>query len=218
MEDQITPLGGQQENDSPVQGQDINDDNAASLHTTRNYIIIRGPEAYRSFISPPDGQWDTEPTGVETIADIRAKLARNSTLEQPIPITVTGTLFPCALLAKGWWDTDTKIDKHIAWRNKVQEWLFHGFDLWGPSWDFTWGLDHWEESRTRDYFFAQLGDGDEANSLPVLIPNSKAQQLREDLLKIKWGGIQAKIKCVLGYREHFARHFSSDLAELSQGL
>jgi len=116
------------------------------------------------------------------------------------------------LLTTGWWDTDDKPDEHIEWRNKVQEWLFHGFDLWGPSWDFTWSFDHWEESQTRSYFIAQLGDGDEANSLPVFVPNSKARQLQEGLTK--WGGVEAEITCVLGHRKHFTKHFDSTLMEL----
>jgi hypothetical protein len=199
-------------NDGPLQGQVSSDHDVVPLHATKNYMILRGPEAYSVLTEPPGEQWDTPAFGKETVEDLRTKLLRGAKLKQPVPITVTGTLFPCALLTTGWWDTNNKIDKHIEWRNKVQEWLFHGFDLWGPSWDFTWGFDHWEESQTRDYFIAQLGDGDEANSLPVLIPNSKAQRLREDLHK--WGGVEAEITCVLGHRDHFTRNFDASLIEL----
>ncbi len=185
---------------------------------TYKYMAIRGPEAHRDFTNRPLGPWDTQTIGVETIENVRAKLLRGVTLEHPVQITVKGALFPCALLTSGWWDRGFNMGvKKVQWRNKVQEWLFHGFDLWGPSWDFTWDIDNWEESRTRNCFIAQLGDGDEANSLSVLIPNSKAQRLRESLQQ--WGGIvEAEITCLLGHRKHFKEHFDSNLMELFGGL
>jgi hypothetical protein len=69
-------------------------------------------------------------------------------LRRPIDIKVRGTLFPCALLSSGWWERrkESKV-RRLQWRDGLQEWLFHGFDLWGPSWDFTWG----EGSEARPY-------------------------------------------------------------------
>jgi hypothetical protein len=202
---------------------------AAKIWHTKKYLSVRGPEAYKDLTNRPSAPLDSPATGIVTIENLRAKLLQGTPLEKPIPITVRGTLFPCALLTSGWWDRVSSTDKdkdkdnkkqgneEIQWRNKVQEWLFHGFDLWGPSWDFTWDSEHWEESRTRDYFIAQLGDGDEANSLAVLIPNSKAQKLRESLQQ--WGGVAtAEITCVLGHRKHFKAHFDSSLMELFGGL
>lgn len=184
----------------------------------KKYLSIRGPKAYSDLTNAPSTPLDSPTLGIVTINDLRAKLVRGTELEKPIPMTVKGELFPCALLTSGWWDTDkNQGNKGIQWRNPVQEWLFHGFDLWGPSWDFTWDSEHWEESRTRKYFIAQLGDGDEANSLAVLIPNSKAQKLRESLQK--WGGVAtAEITCVLGHRKHFKEHVDSSDMELFGGL
>jgi hypothetical protein len=106
----------------------------------------------------------------------------------------------------------------MKWRDGVQEWLFNGFDLWGPSWDFTWDLENWEKKRERRYFIAQLGDGDEANSLPVLIPGEKAQRLQEYFREQNWGGTQAAVSGLLGNRRHFASDIDAGALELFGGL
>jgi len=190
-------------------------------HNTYNYMAVRGPEAHRAFLNRPEGSWGADILGSETVENLRAKLVLDRVqLEKPQPIRVTGSLFPCALLSSGWWDKSGKsvLDK-IAWRDEVQQWLFHGFDLWGPSWDFSWDFDNWESSKKRPYFIAQLGDGDEANSLPVLVPGEKARRLQEYIdANGQWGGIEAEITCVLGHRHHFDKCLDGSAIELFGGL
>ena len=63
----------------------------------------------------------------------------------------------------------------------------------------------------------QLGDGDEANSIPVLLPPSKAKRL-QDVFKSRWGGTQAEISGVLGHRKHFAKYVDAEALALFGGL
>jgi hypothetical protein len=180
------------------------------------YMVSRGPAAHEAFTTRPGEPWDKTIRGNETIENLRAKLlAAPLKLKRPIDIKVRGTLFPCALLSSGWWER-RKEDKvrRLQWRDGLQEWLFHGFDLWGPSWDFTWGGDG---SQARPYCIAQLGDGDEANSIPVLLPAVKAQRLTERLGGT-WGGVEAEVSGVLGHRRHFEQHVDPKMLELFGGL
>jgi hypothetical protein len=175
----------------------------------------------KAFLDRPGGTWSSEILGCETVENLRVKLVVNGTvLEQPQPIKVTGSLFPCALLSSGWWEKNAKTPvENVEWRDEIQQWLFQGFDLWGPSWDFSWDFENWEQSKQRPYFIAQLGDGDEANSLPILIPREKAQRLQEYIHdKGKWGGIEAEITGVLGHRRHFTNCLEPELMELFGGL
>lgn len=185
------------------------------------YMASRGPEAHRAFIERPAEPWEPEILGVERIEDLRTKLLYGRKRPpKPLPITVTGTLFPCALLSSGWWEKSGKSRlKKIKWRDEIQEWLFHGFDLWGPSWDFSWDFENWETTRNRPHFIAQLGEGDEANSLPVLIPREKAKKLQEYIgEKANWGGIEAEITGILGHRKYFEKYFPSQALEMFGGL
>lgn len=183
------------------------------------YMISRGPAAHRAFTARPAEPWDPTISGSETVENLRAKLVQEAVqLARPIPIKVQGTLFPCALLSSGWWERrkESKI-RQLKWRDGLQQWLFHGFDLWGPSWDFTWDVEHWAESKKRPYFIAQLGDGDEANSIPVLLPAAKALRLQEAFNE-SWGGIEAEVSGVLGHRKHFAKYVDPGALELFGGL
>ncbi len=183
------------------------------------YMVSRGPAAHRAFTGQPDGPWDGTIRGSETIEDLRTKLLHSPIqLRKPVEIKVRGTLFPCALLSSGWWEKrqNAKVQQ-MKWRDGLQEWLFTGFDQWGPSWDFTWDFDNWARSRAHRHFIAQLGNGDEANSIPVLLPPSKAQRL-QDVFKSKWGGTEAEICGVLGHRKHFAKYVDEDALALFGGL
>jgi hypothetical protein len=185
-----------------------------------NYMIYRGPDAHRAFVSRPREPWDSSIKATEKIEDLRTKLLHGHRQpREPIQITVRGTLFPCALLRSGWWDLrNNKEDApQIKWKGgEIQQWLFHGFELWGPSWDFSWDLDNWEDAQKRPFFIAQLGDGDEANSLPVLIPREKARKLRERLKS--WGGVEANVSGILGHRQDFSKAFDPNLLTLFGGL
>lgn len=176
-------------------------------------MIARGPETHRAFLGRPAEPWDRSIHGTETVGDLRTKLLQADAdfLPQPIELTVTGTLFPCALLSSGWWErhTECKISG-FDWRDRIQEWLFNGFDLWGPSWDFTWNFETWEKHKENPYFIAQLGDGDEANSLPVLIPREKALRVHEACCG-EWGGNEAEVTGLLGHRRHFQEQHATAL-------
>ena len=107
----------------------------------RRYLITRGPIAFRDYTGAPGGQWDASMRGSEDVSDLRIKLLNKPPLRKATQITVTGTLFPCALLSAGWWERLSMRDpdeEKYPWKDHVQEWLFNGFDLWAPSWDFTW--------------------------------------------------------------------------------
>lgn len=186
-----------------------------------NYMVLRGPKVHQAFLGRPGGAWNSEILGRETIEDLRVKLVVDHVeLEKPQPIRVMGSLFPCALLSSGWWDKAGKSAlERMEWRDEIQQWLFHGFDLWGPSWDFSWDFENWESSKNRPYFIAQLGYGDEANSIPVLIPGEKARRLQDYInAKGRWGGMEAEIIGVLGHRHHFEKYLGADAIELFGGL
>lgn len=140
--------------------------------------------------------------GTQNINDLRKKLLRIKTIPEPVCVTVRGTLFPCALLTAGWWDRQES-NKTVTpeWHDNIQKWLFSGFDLWGPSWDFTWDTEH---NKHNPYVIAQLGYGDEADSIPVLIPREKAGKLNE-FLQENWGGGEVEITGLLGHRSQFVR-------------
>jgi hypothetical protein len=182
------------------------------------YMVSRGPAAHQAFMGGPIAPSDKTIRGEETIESLRAKLLANPvTLRKPVDIKIGGTLFPCALLSSGWWERRKESEaRELKWRDGIQQWLFHGFDQWGPSWDFTWDFGD-ADQQARPYYIAQIGDGDEANSIPVLIPAAKARRLR-DALAGTWGGVEAYINGVLGHRRHFERYIDAKALELFGGL
>jgi len=190
------------------------------IPTTDYYLAGRGPIAHHGLIGRPEEPWGNAAKGVVTIQNLRASLLlKRKILENPIPIKVTGTLLPCALLSSGWWERHIPAQvRQIKWRNPVQKWLFYGFELWGPSWDFSWNFEEWETSRKRPYFIAQLGDGDEVNSLPILIPRSKAVRLQNEFGNDLLRGTETEIVGVLGHRKHFASMIDPKALELFGGL
>ena len=190
------------------------------IPSTDYYLAGRGPIAHSGLIGRPEEPWGNAADGVVTIQNLRASLLlKRKILKSPIPMKVRGTLFPCALLSSGWWERHIPAQaRRIKWRDPVQKWLFYGFDLWGPSWDFSWNFEEWEASRKRPYFIAQLGDGDEVNSLPVLIPRSKAIKLQNEFGKDFLRGIEMEIVGVLGHRKHFASMIDPKALELFGGL
>ena len=178
-----------------------------NLEPTRNsetgrYFIARGVDPYRPFTRRPDEPWDLTIRGTEHISDLRLKLLSSPHLKRPTLITARGTLFPCALLSSGWWERHGKAQQaRMKWRDDLQEWLFNGFDLWAPSWDFSWAQSPAGGSG-RPFCIAQLGGGDEADSIPVVIPREKARKLQE-CLREGWGGVEANVTGLLGHRHQF---------------
>jgi len=171
---------------------------------TRNYLVFRGIDPYKDFLRDPLGPWDLSFRGTEAVDQLRKKLLKMSRLKEPAQMTVRGTLYPCALLSPGWWDRQEKSKKiKPLWSEPLQKWLFQGFDLWGPSWDFCWDFDE-NHDHLNPYFISQLGDGDESDSIPILIPHDKAEKLREEFRE-GWGGVEAEVTGLLGHRDQFSK-------------
>jgi hypothetical protein len=124
------------------------------------------------------GALDFGQRGPVPIKTVREKLAAAPPLRKATQLTVSGTFFPAVLLYAGWWERlrqDPR--KKPEWHDDLQAWLFAGFEQWGPSWDFS--VEGSEESG--NYLFGQIGEGDEANSLPVIVPPSKAERIYEQI-------------------------------------
>jgi hypothetical protein len=158
-------------------------------------------------IDPSEPEYDKSRAllGVGNLREQLDASAKYGEFEKPQLIRVKGTLFPAALLGAGWWEKLKKTtNSSIRWRdeikggNSLQQWLFEGFDMWAPSWDVSWDFEG-RESEPKQYYIAQLADGDEANSLPVIIPQKLAIEWREKFKK-SWGGLEVEITGLLGYK------------------
>jgi hypothetical protein len=80
--------------------------------------------------------------------------------------------------------------------------LFRSFEIGAPSWDFTWDVESWSGAGEKRHFIAQLGEGDEAGSLPVLLSFEKAKRLIEHLQRESWSGTEARVTGLLCHRRH----------------
>lgn len=191
-------------------GRDIN---AINIH---NYLENKGVKPFKVFRNDPKYPIKDAASGVTTVDNLRADLLLiddpRKVLPQPAPVTIRGTLYPCALLVSGWWTREQTAAniKIPEWDNDIQSWLFHGFHEWGPSWDYSWNFDDEVIGNLKPYFIAQLGEGDEANSIPVIIPLEKAKKLHEKFLEkghqlgIKAAGFDVEISGLLTHRIHFS--------------
>jgi hypothetical protein len=131
-------------------------------------------------------------------------LNKKKVFEKPISINVRGTIFPSALLSSGWWERlDDKTKEFHKWKDGLQNWLFQGFDLWGPSWDFSW---HSFDDNC-SFAIAQLGEGEEANTIPVIIHKDIAIKLKSDIENSNdpWGGKEVQVSGIIGHKKHFAK-------------
>jgi len=179
-----------------VAGRDIN--NSQTYHNTQIYLLDRvNPlKHFLNGIQEPYEK-DFQKTEFNTLKNI---LLTTKKLKKPCSVSVRGTLFPSALLSSGWWDRlSSNHKKHHNWKCDLQKWLFHGFDLWGPSWAFSWNL----LDKNNALAIAQFGEGDEANTIPVIISCNKAMKLLT-ILQESWGGREVEISGVLGHKKHFA--------------
>jgi hypothetical protein len=181
---------------------------APDLVEPEQYLVARASQ-HSAFLGSPLVPPDRTIGDYEEIASLRLKLLHGVLLDNPKLLTVRGTLFPCALLTSGWWERQVgegSARNDVYLPDPVQSWLFKGFDLWAPSWDFTWVLDTQGDGNGPGRFVAQLGTGDEADSLPVFIPPLRAIKLRE-YFQEGWGGLEAEVTGLLGHRRHFKEHF-----------
>lgn len=178
-------------------------------NVTKNFIITKGVKPYKG-MGDPSVDWKRDLERLD-VSDLRDKLLRQAptlTLNKPVLVTVRGMLYPCALLKSGWWESHNKKESEPQWQNPVQEWLFRGFHEWGPSWDFSWHFEDLQSNDSWRYFIAQLGDGDEANSISVIIPAEKAKKLQEVFqqkgqeIGLDFVGSMVEVTGVLCHRSH----------------
>lgn len=121
-----------------------------------------------------------EKGGRISAGELKEKLKSKSILKQPQCLTVTGHFFPSALLSFGWWErVNKRLDNDIEWKDPaLQQWLFSGFEQWAPSWD----VNDWSNDKPFK-LVGQIGENDEADSIPVLIKSErKARDIRERLM------------------------------------
>lgn len=154
---------------------------------------------------------NVSPESVGTVKELRERLKEGVGLEKPVLIKVRGTLFPAALLTEGWWERKQHETGSLAieWNNPLQRWLFKGFDLWAPSWDICWGAVDTKQPAKR-YYIAQLTEGDEADSLPVIIGTEKAKRLGDEF-RDGWGGFEAVVVGLLGHRYQFEKRLPKNV-------
>ncbi len=171
------------------------------------YLTERS-EAHTDYLNSPKLPQKLEIIGdFEPLDVLRRKLLSNNDFSGPKEITVEGVLYPAALLTSGWWEKKRDKEKEkaeypLVWRDSVQEWLFSGFDLWAPSWDFTWDIETWGKVSQKRFAIAQIGGGDEADSLPVFIPFSRIPKFRE-LLDAHNGIMMVQLRAILASRADF---------------
>ena len=111
----------------------------------------------------------------QDVGVVRERIRRSRTAGRPTTFRVRGTFFPCLLLCSGWWERRRRTVPPVL-RTNVQSWLMHGFEQWAPSWDFSLPTS---ELASR-YLFAQIGEGDEADSIAVVVcGEEKVQQVQQ---------------------------------------
>ncbi|MEW5802358.1 MAG: hypothetical protein AB1847_09675 [bacterium] len=175
---------------------------------------------HKVFVDGPRGSIDLSIQGREHISQLRYKLLHHPPLPEAMQITVVGTFMPCALLSCGWWEENRQnLGADFRWKNRIQEWFFKGFDLWAPSWDYTWNFDEWNPSGEQQHFIAQLGSGDEADSLPVFVPRSRAAIIQDEYLQGR-RCLEVEVTGFLGHRRQFCRacHNAQDVCEVCKRL
>jgi hypothetical protein len=136
----------------------------------------------------------------------------------PHRVIAEGNFMPGSLLCFGWWERQNrKLLKgdQIEWgaHGPIKNWLFSGFEQWAPSWD----INHWNSPSVPDVdapFIGQIGTGDEADSIPVVIlDGDKARIVREELQGIQeQRGLIARDALVSGVLCS-AKYFSNVIGE-----
>lgn len=179
--------------------------------STQSYLRDRLAPIRKFLVEPPPNPGEVPMESGGTVKELRKALAAlSSPLQRPERIKdVSGTLFPALLLTEGWWERK-KADKALHIEDPLQRWLFKGFDLWAPSWDISWDFENRQAIDTSHYFIAQLTDGDEADSLRVIVPGEMARQLRDEF-RDSWGGFEVKISGRLGHKYQFEKEVPEGL-------
>lgn len=146
-------------------------------------------------------------TRANTEVSIRRLHERLKTMRvprQPLPIRVTGTFSTAVLLSKGWWER-TGPGANPVGRNDIQRWTYAGFEEWAPSWDFTSDVEHGDES----FFLGQIGHGDEADSMLVVVVGERARAIRPRIVETMHdraiGALSVEITGLLCHRNNLAQ-------------
>ena len=169
-------------------------------------------DALASALWPRSGMANQEPIlksddryGPVDIDVLRRKLLRQPIAKTSCTLTIDGTFIPCVLMSSGWWERGTQAaTQDVPWRTPVQQWPLRGFEAWAPSWD----ISSVRESAADGFIFGQLGSGDEADSIFVIIPTEKAASLKEALgesLHRQSMGLQVRVKGELCHRDHLPK-------------
>lgn len=141
--------------------------------------------------------------------ELKEKLKSASILQRPRLLTVKGHFFPSALLSFGWWERVNKqVERDIQWRDSVlQRWLFTGFEQWAPSWD----INDWSDERPFN-LIGQIGENDEADSIPVLIKSErKAREVREQMKERVVAN--ANVRALLCHESHLRSWYLDNIDE-----
>ena len=174
--------------------------------STRNYFDER-LRHIKTFLVDPPQPFNTRPRERGTIKTLLAALKSVGEIEEPQLIDVTGTLFPAALLSAGWWDRRVARGvPGIQWKTTLQKWLFDGFELWAPSWDISWDFEG-RDRQAKPYYIAQIAEGDESDSLRIIVGPRRAAECREKFRENP-GGVEVKVRGVLGHRHQAGAHFA----------
>lgn len=145
---------------------------------------------------------------VEEVGALRRKLARMKVPRKPQLLTVTGTFYPGLLLSSGWWEHTRRASlPKVDWQDPLQDWLFRGFQEWGPSWD----INSAAQTTEGDWLLAQLGNGDEVNSLPLIISHGQAATLRDELREQPASVFSANVTGMLCHRQHLPEPVLNDI-------
>jgi hypothetical protein len=121
---------------------------------------------------------DREGSDIIPIRNIQ-KLLKKAEFDVATEVTVEGTFFRAMLLCTGWWagENGTKLAEQMDWQgDHLKQWLFHGFEAWGPSCDM-----HSGQQQNEPYLFGQIGDRDEADSLLLIVAQPKADEMHAKL-------------------------------------
>ncbi len=136
-------------------------------------------------------------SGIIDFYFLREKLFYGLSIDLPCDVKVTGILFPSALLSNCFLLEKNKYisnnpNSSISWDDPLKKWLYNGLMDWSPSFNFCFDFQNFEKNKKKSFFVCQLGRKDEADSIPVIIPQNKALILIENI-ENTWGGVEVEI-------------------------
>ncbi|MQY25862.1 hypothetical protein [Nocardia aurantia] len=149
-----------------------------------------------------------------SVRQLRQRLATARVPRRPIPMQVRGEFCTSVLLSYGWWERSGPGHTPVG-RNDIQRWTYAGFEEWAPSWDFTSEAGSGDES----FFLGQLGQGDEANSILVVVLGQRARAIRpgiRDLMRErKVAALSVQVTGLLCHRNHLRKR-NPELAAIAE--